>query len=275
MLQSEPRPRDRKVAHLELRLTDEDSAVGVGTRPELHFQHEVFREFAGRHELPVGPFLARHRDDQPAVAHGKPSIVAHRLAVKGRLIQVAPAGQIAAVKQTLESGLGRKIIGPRRCEPDGFHDRPQCGGQFDVPRRIRMQQIGKLLGLRVALGVGEQRPRVHQGDLGLILEQRVAELVDLFNLVGRTLLRRRTRKHIAQHDRHCGVVRFQRREDQLEIARRGFWRRGFFEIVRADEQHNAARLQRNNVLLQAEQHAAGRVAADAAIDGPNSGEKLV
>ena len=50
---------------------------------------------------------------------------------------------------------------------------------------------------------------------------------------------------------------------------------GFIEIVGADEKHDAAGIERDDVLLQANEHAARGVTADAAVGGLEFGESPV
>ena len=47
----------------------------------------------------------------------------------------------------------------------------------------------------------------------------------------------------------------------------------FLEIVGADEQHHRRRVQREHVVLQPDEHAARRVAVDAAIGDLDAGER--
>ena len=53
--------------------------------------------------------------------------------------------------------------------------------------------------------------------------------------------------------------------DELEVAGNNFRRGPFLEVVGANEQHHALGVERQHVLLQADEHAARGVTADAAV----------
>ena len=135
-----------------------------------------------------------------------------------------------------------------------------------------MQQVGELGGDGVALRVGEQRPRLDQRHLGVVLDRRGVELVDLLDARRRPLLRDRAGEHLAQDHRHLGIVAFQRCEDELQVAGDGLGVGLVFEVVGAEEQRDAGRMQREHVFLEAQQHTAGGVAADAAVGQLHAGE---
>ena len=136
-----------------------------------------------------------------------------------------------------------------------------------------MQQVGELGDRRVSARVGEERPGLEDRDLGVVLHRRQVQRVERPDLLGRPLLGRGAREHLAQHDRHPRVVPLQRGEDQLQVAGDDLGRRPFLEVVRADEQHDRRRVEREHVLLEPQEDAAGRVAADAAVRHLHAGER--
>ncbi len=62
-------------------------------------------------------------------------------------------------------------------------------------------------------------------------------------------------------------------QDELEVARDDLGGGTFLEVVRADEQHDGRRVEREHVLLEPQQDAARRVAADAAVRDLDAGER--
>ena len=135
-----------------------------------------------------------------------------------------------------------------------------------------MQQVRKFRGNCVTLRVGKERPRFDERDLRVAFDRGGIELIDLLDFVGRPRHPRRTRKYLAKHDRHFSIVPRQLGNYQLEIAGNRFRVRVFFEIIRADQQDNCLRLQREDIFLQPDEHATRSVAADPAIGDLHAGK---
>ena len=130
-----------------------------------------------------------------------------------------------------------------------------------------MEEVGHLLLLRVAVDVREERPRVEDRDLGLVLHGLKVERVQLLDLFGGPGLGERAREHHAQDDGHRRVMLAERRDDELQVAGGVLGFAVVLDVVCADQDHDALGIHGQHVLLQAYQDAAGRVAADAAVRG--------
>jgi hypothetical protein len=98
-LQVEVGTRDEEVAALQLRTANENAAVGVRTGAEFQPQFEVARIRADRLQAGVGAEEPRDRDDQTSMANHEAIVRGRRAAHRQRLIQVAPAAEVAAVEE--------------------------------------------------------------------------------------------------------------------------------------------------------------------------------
>ena len=276
-----------------------NAAVRIGRGPEFQAQGEVGREFLRGVELLNLPAFGRRRDNQPAVLRHEASIGTARLAVEAdrigdegprRRVRVAglpafgglhvrvgsgteaPAGQVASVEKAHETRLRGELIRVGFEKAERRENRTQSRGPFRVARLIGMEQVWKFFRHRVALGVGEERPGFDGRDLRVAFHRCGIELVQFLDFSRRPLLGFRTGKDLAEHDGHFRVVSFQFGKDELQVRRDGFRVGLLFEIVRADEQHDCLRAQREHVFLEPEQNAARGVAADPAIGHLHAGK---
>ena len=242
-------PRDHEVPALQLRAADKDPAVGVGARPELKLEHEVLRELLRRPEDLVLLALVRDGHDQAPVPHHIAAVVACRLAPELGALRVAPAGQVVPVEQAFVARLGDELIGPRGREAHGLEDRPQGRGPLGVADNVGVEQVGHLLLLRVPVHVRKEGPGVQDRDLRLVGRRLDVKIVQPPDRLRGPALRGGAREDLAQDDGHRGIVLAKRGEDQLHI---GGDDRGVglhLDVVRADQQHDAARVQADDVLL--------------------------
>ena len=217
-----------------------------------------------RPELRDLPALRRRLHDEPPALRQVTPVAAHPFPVEIVRL-VTPARQAAPAEQARETRLRREVIHLNLHEAQRRQHRLDRRRPLHVRLPARMQQIGELLLLRVALLIGEERVSLDQRHLRVALHRCGVKLVHLLDLRRRTLHRLRAGKHLAQHDGHLRVVRLQRRENQLQVPCDRLRVRVLLEIIRADEQHHAHGLEREHVLLQPDEHATRRVAADAAI----------
>ena len=184
-----------------------------------------------------------------------------------------PPCQVATVEEADEALLRREHVGRRLGQAERGEHRPQCRGPLRVARRVGVQQVGELGGLRVAASVREQRPRLDERHARVALDEREVERVHRLDLICGALHRGRTRKHLAEHDRHLRVVPLEGGENQLQVARRHLRCRTLLEVVGADQEDDRGRVEGEHVLLEANQDAAGGVAADASVGDLHAGER--
>ena len=138
-----------------------------------------------------------------------------------------------------------------------------------------MEQVGEEGGEGVALGVREQRIGIEHRELRVAFHRGGEEFVDGEDGLLRALLRGRAREDAADDDGHLRIVGFECGDDLLEVAADGVDGHLDFDVIRAHQEHDGLRVERQDVLLEPEQHAAGRVAADAAVGQFHAFESLL
>ena len=253
---------------MKLRPSDEDAAVGVGSRAEFQLQREVFRELARRPHLLDAATFGRSRHDNAAMLRDVATIGTRGLAVERRLLLLrlliaeAPTGQVLSIEEADRTRFGLEIVVGRFEVAERREDRSQRRGPFRVAKFVWMKQVGEFSRFRITLFVGEELPRFDQRHLCIPLHGGGIKLVDLLDLVRRSRLRSRTREDQAENHRHLRIVLLQLSQDQLEVARDRFRFGLLFQIVCSHEQHDAGRVECQHIVLQANQHPARRVAAD-------------
>ena len=102
-----------------------------------------------------------------------------------------------------------------------------------------MEEIGELLGFRIAGVIGEERPGVDEPDARVTLHGLGDEHVELLDLLGRALLVGGTREHLADDDRRPWVLRFDRRDDRLHVGGNRLRLCSLFEVVGPHEHDDA------------------------------------
>ena len=184
----------------------------------------------------------------------------------------APASEVVAVEERRESFLGLERVGLIFDEARRSQQRPQCGAPLGVACFVRMEKIGEFLFLGFALGVGEERVGIEERDLFVAASDVGQQLVEFANLFGGAIFLRRSGHYLAEDDRHFRIVCSELRQEQPDVLRDPGRRNLQVDIVRADEQDDAAGIERENVFINAGKQAATGVAADAAVGDIQAGE---
>ena len=285
MLEVFVRAGDEKVAALQLRLAQIDAAVGVGRGAEFEAQLKILGKLASGPERLNATAFGGRRDDETSVDGAVASVRALSLSVErlvslhfheqwgaglgrtfaGRRGAVAPSGQVLAVEEAHEAGLRLEVAG--RCvevAERGEH-RTQRRGPLRVAGGVEVEQVGEESRNRIAFGIREEGIGVEYRELRVALHRGGEEFVDGEDGLLRALLRGGAREDAADDDWHLRVVGLEGRDDLLEIAPDGVDRHFDLDVVRAHQQHDRFRAERQHVLLQSDEHAAGGVSADAAV----------
>ena len=127
-----------------------------------------------------------------------------------------------------------------------------------------MKEVLEPLRICLTIGTGEKGPGIEQGDLFVAPDEVGVEAVQRLHLLLRPRLLRRARKDLTQHHRHLRIVSLDRREDEFHILRRHRGLEPDLEIVRTHQQDDGRGIQSQNI-VEPDEHAARRVATDAAI----------
>ena len=294
------RAGDEVVAGLELRASHVHTAVGIGRGAELEFEDKVLRELAGRPQL-LDPAAAGRGGGDDASGLGEPTTIGatRETVVAGRFGHDrpqrggkvgglhanrggdfflgrgprAPAGEVVAVKKTDKARLGREGVGRAFAQAERGEERTQGGGKLGVAGGVGVEEIGELGERRVVLGVGEEFPRVEDGDLRLVDGGFEDKLVDAADEKGRTLFGGRAGHHGADDHGQGGIVIVERGENETEITGDGPGGGVFLQVVGADEQNDGGGMQGEDVFLKADEHPACGVPADPAVGDLELGER--
>ncbi len=136
-----------------------------------------------------------------------------------------------------------------------------------------MKPVGEEFDWCVVVGSGENFPRIDYGHLRLVGRELEDELVDASDQVGRTIFLRRAGHYLADdrpawpgwRPRSRSTIR------RMLLATIHGLPPASSRSLSADEEHDRARVERDDVLLQVDEHAARGVAADAAVGGLGRG----
>ncbi len=192
-----------------------------------------------------------------------------------RAVGPCPIG-LALRRLPLAVGACRRLFGGHaHVETELPEHRSQSRRPLRVARVVGVQEVGKLLGLGVACFIGEQGVGVEHRDLLVVLHRLLQQTIQPADLIGRAILLGGTRHHQAQDHRHIGVVFTQSVDDQVHVAGDYFGRCPFIEVVGAHQHHHTTGVEFQHVVVESNQHAAGGVAADAAVGGLDAGQFLL
>ena len=136
---------------------------------------------------------------------------------------------------------------------------------FLVAGLVGVQEVWELCFLRIAVGVRKDRIRVEHGDLRDVLDGCNAQFVNALDVLRWTSHASRAWEDLAQEDRHLRIVFGESHNDRSHVVSDGFRTVAFFEVVGAHQHDDATWINSEYVIFDAYQHAAGRVATDAAV----------
>ena len=154
-------------------------------------------------------------------------------------------------------------------------DRTQRRGPLRVAGGVEVEQVGEEGRQGVACGIREEGVGIEHRELRVAFHRGGEELVDGEDGLLRTLLRGRAREDAADDDGHLRIVGLERGDDFPEVAPDGVDGHLDLDVIRAHQQHDGLRVERQHILLEPEQHPARRVAADAAVGQFHAFESLL
>ena len=185
----------------------------------------------------------------------------------------SPASEIFAVEQTFEARFDLEVIGFGFNESERSEYRTEGGGPAAVAGIVGVQQVRHVLRLCVTIGAGEGRPGIEYSDLGIATSDALVQQIDVFDTFGRAFFGSRAGEHKAEHNRGFGAGFGDLCEDELYVGSDHVGRGAFFEVVGASKYDDGFGFECEYVIFESEQHAAGRIAADASISDFQAREK--
>ena len=151
------------------------------------------------------------------------------------LVTETPSGKILTIEEVHEARFHLEIIGIGLNETVGGQQGSKRCRPLGVTEFVWVQKIGKFGFLSISLGIGKEQPCVQYGNLRITLNGGKVELIDLLDLINGSPLARRTRKGVAENNRHLGVMFLEGGNDEFEVAGNYFGGGLFLKVVGTDE----------------------------------------
>jgi hypothetical protein len=152
-------------------------------------------------------------------------------------------------------------------EAFGFEGWGEGGGPFGVAGFVGVEEVWEFLGFGVAGGVSEEGVGGDEGDLGSGAGGFAVEVVDGLDAGGWAGFGGGGWEDLAEEDGEVWAVGFEGVEEEDGVGGDGFRGGFFFEVVSAHEEDDGCGGEVEDIFLETDEHAAGGVAADAAVGG--------